>query len=145
MPGVRQPKISQMIFTIKIKLHSSWSGIIEIDDSSTTEDLHYVIQQAVEFDDDHLYEFYVANSHRSNNRDIISTYEDADSVILARIFPLTKGKKLFYLFDYGDNWVFQVSLSRKAPFVAKSGIQYPQLIGETGERPTQYPDYEAGE
>ena len=131
-----------MILTIIIRLHS-WSGIIEIDDSSTTEDLHYVIQQAVEFDDDHLYEFYTANSHRSNNRGIISTYEDADTIILARIFPLAKGKKLFYLFDYGDHWVFQVSRSRKAPFVAKSGIQYPRLIGETGERPEQYPNCEA--
>ena len=130
-----------MILTIKIKLHS-WSGIIEIDDSSTMEDLHYVIQHAVEFDDDHLYEFYTANSHRSNNRDIICTYEDANTIMFARIFPLTKGKKLFYLFDYGDNWVFQVSRSRKAPFVAKREIQYPQIIGGTGERPKQYPNWE---
>ena len=131
-----------MILTIKIKLHS-WSAIIEIEDSSTTEDLHYVIQQAVEFDDDHLYEFYIANSHRSNNRDIISTYENADIIVLANCFPLIKGKKLFYLFDYGDNWVFQVSQSRKAPFVAKSGIKYPRLVSETGERPAQYPNWEA--
>ena len=130
-----------MILTIKVKLHS-WSGIFEIDDSSTSEDLHYVIQQAVEFDNDHLYEFYLASSDRSRHRNIISTYEDADTVILASIFPLAKGKKLFYLFDYGDNWVFQISQSRKAPFIAASATRYPQIISETGERPTQYPDWE---
>ena len=131
-----------MISTIEVKLQS-WSVIIEIDDSSTTEDLHYVIQQAVEFDDDHLYEFYLANSNRSYNRDIISTYEDADTIKLTSIFPLPKGKKLFYLFDYGDNWVFQVSRSRKVPFTAAGGTRYPQLISETGERPAQYPNWES--
>jgi len=139
--GVRQTRNGYMIFTIKVTLNS-WSGIIELDDSSTTEDLHYIIQQAVEFDDDHLYEFFLANSNRSHNRDTVSTYEDADTIILANIFPLAKGKKFFYLFDYGDNWVFQISRSRKAPFVPVSGTRYPRLVSETGEIPEQYPDWE---
>jgi hypothetical protein len=130
-----------MIITIKIKLHH-WAATIEIDNSSTTEDLHYVIQQAVEFDEDHLYEFYLASSDRSRNVDTISTYENSNDIKLSGIFPIVKGEKLFYLFDYGDNWVFQVSRTRKAPFVALSGIMYPRLISETGERPVQYPDWE---
>ncbi len=130
-----------MILTIKVKLHN-WSGTIEMDDSSTFEDLHYVIQQAVEFDDDHLYEFYLATSDRSRNRDDVSSYEDADTITLKSFFPIPSGKKLFYLFDYGDNWLFKVSLARKEPFSAVSGVKYPQLISVTGERPVQYPDWE---
>jgi len=130
-----------MILTIKIRLHY-WNGTIEVDDTSTAEDLHHIIQQAVDFDDDHLYEFYVASSAMSRNRDVIATYEEADTVRLADIFPLRKGAKLFYLFDYGDSWVFQVSLSRKAPFVRVGGTIYPKLVSEEGERPIQYEDWE---
>ena len=130
-----------MILTIKVKL-INWSGTIELDDSSTFEDLHYVIQQSVEFDNDHLYEFYLATSDRSRNMSVISSYEDSDTITLKSFFPIPSGKKLFYLFDYGDNWVFQVSLPRKAPFSAVSGVNYPQLINETGEKPVQYPDWE---
>jgi len=130
-----------VILTIKVKL-INWSGTIELDDSSTFEDLHYVIQQSVEFDNDHLYEFYLATSDRSRNRSVISSYEDSDTITLKSFFPIPSGKKLFYLFDYGDNWVFQVSLPRKAPFSAVSGVNYPQLINETGEKPVQYPDWE---
>lgn len=130
-----------MILTMKVKLHN-WSATIEMDESSTFEDLHCVIQQAVEFEDDHLYEFYLAPSGRSRNRGAVCSYEDADKATLQSFFPITSGKKLFYLFDYGDNWVFQVSLTRKKPFNAASGVEYPQLVNETGERPIQYPDWE---
>lgn len=130
-----------MILTMKVKLHV-WSCTIEMEDSSTLEDLHYVIQQAVEFDDDHLYEFYLATSERSRNRDVLASYEDADEITLESIFPIPGGQKLYYLFDFGDDWLFQVSLTRKAPFSAKSGVKYPQLINEIGERPEQYPNWE---
>lgn len=126
---------------MKVKQYD-WSATIEMDESSTFEDLHYAIQQSVEFDDDHLYEFYLAPSDRSRNRDAVSSYEDADKTTLKSFFPIPSGKKLFYLFDYGDNWVFQVSLDRKKPFNPASGVKYPQVIDETGERPIQYPDWE---
>jgi len=126
---------------MKVKLHF-WSCTIEMEDSSTLEDLHYVIQQAVEFDDDHLYEFYVATSERSRYRDVVASYEDADAITLESIFPIPSGKKLFYLFDFGDHWLFQVSLTRKVPFSAKSGANYPRLIDENGERPEQYPNWD---
>lgn len=130
-----------MILTMKVKLHV-WSCTIEMEDSSTLEDLHYVIQQAVEFNDDHLYEFYLATSERSRDKDVIASYEYADEITLESIFPIPSGKKLFYLFDFGDDWLFHVSLTRKAPFRAKSGVNYPRLIDESGERPEQYPDWD---
>ena len=36
-----------------------WEATIEIESSSTLEDLHFAIQSAVGFDNDHLYEFYI--------------------------------------------------------------------------------------
>jgi len=128
-----------MILTIKITQHE-WSCTVEIEDSTSLEDLHYFIQSAVGFNDDHLYEFFVSNSERSRNRDLLSTYEDSGSVSLKEALPVPAGKKLFYLFDYGDDWLFRIALTRKAPFRAVSGIEYPNQTHESGERPIQYPE-----
>lgn len=113
-----------------------------MDESSSAAELHHCIQHAVDFDDDHLYEFYLSNSGRSRNRDVVASYDHADTVSLADIFPLPKGKKLFYLFDFGDNWVFSVSKSRMPSFDPVIGVTYPQLVGEKGDRPIQYQDWE---
>ena len=44
--------------------------------------------------------------------------------------------KLFYWFDFGDDWKFQITLRKlKAP---KPGNQYPRVISEIGPKPQQY-------
>ena len=54
-----------MIWTLKIKLLSGrwvekdWEATIALDATSTLADLHPLIQQAVGFDNDHLYDFYM--------------------------------------------------------------------------------------
>ena len=130
-----------MILTLKIKM-SDWWCQLEIEDSSTFEDLHYAIQDAVEFDDDHLYEFYLASSRTSRNRITVSDYEDADEVRLKSAIPIQAGKKLFYLFDFGDHWVFQILPSRKTPFTPVKGSRYPRLLSEGGEKPEQYAEWD---
>jgi len=123
-----------MILTLTIKLaygydEHAWMATLEIDESATLEDLHQAIQKAVDFDDDHLYKFYIAKTVRS--RKLIS-FDDKNKglyeFILNTIFPLETGKKFFYLFDYGDNWVFQITPSRKNPFPPVDGIKYPRVI-----------------
>jgi hypothetical protein len=141
-----------MIWTLQIKLVSGrwaekdWAATIALDASSTLEDLHDIIQQAVDFDNDHLYSFFVARTPWSRDR---VGYDEEDengeednalsTTTLENLFPLPKDRKLFYLFDYGDNWIFQISRTRNKPFVAEPGTQYPLLIGESGEKPPQYP------
>jgi hypothetical protein len=172
-----------MIWTLKIKLLSGrwvkmdWEETIALDDSSTLADLHHIIQQAVEFDNDHLYGFYVARTPWSRDRvrydgsqqdgwydeddeddedegedQNEGEYEDegenyaaeednsASTTTLEGLFPLPTDRKLFYLFDYGDNWIFQISRTRNKPFEPEPGSEWPRLIGERGERPLQYPE-----
>ncbi len=64
-----------MIWTLKVELlDGAYAGeeecvrIIEIDSSVALEDLHLAIQDTVGFDNDHLYEFYVARTKRSRDR-----------------------------------------------------------------------------
>ncbi len=59
-----------MIVTLKISLgfglyaKEGWQCVMEIDSASTLEDLHLAIQYAVNFENDHLYEFYISRTAR---------------------------------------------------------------------------------
>ena len=143
-----------MIWTLSIKLIAGrwaiddWSATVEVEASSTLADLHELILEAADFDDDHLYEFYIARTHRSRER-IRFGDDDEDfgdrlkgtpwETAIEGLFPMPKNMKLFYLFDYGDHWVFQVSRTRKKPFEPKPNVDYPRIISESGDKPEQYP------
>ena len=111
-----------------------WSRIIEVKEDFSLRDLHNYIQEIVEFDDDHLYEFSIGKTPRNRSSAI------AKNTKLKEIYPL-KGFKLFYLFDFGDSWLFEIKKSRKKK-IANSQSTYPALIESSGVNPEQYPEYE---
>jgi hypothetical protein len=147
------------IYTLTVKLLSDesplaqmqWAGKMEIDSESTLEDLHQAIQNSVEFQDDHLYEFYIAKSPMARERIRFIGYEDEfddedyasifDTKI-SDIFPLEKGNKFFYYFDFGDNWMFEISKGRTKDKEPVAGEDYPALVAEKGVAPIQYPDFD---
>lgn len=61
---------------------------------------------------------------------------------LAELFPLPKGQRLFYWFDFGDDWKFSIGRTRTAPQTPEKGNRYPRLIGTRGDTPVQYPPCE---
>jgi len=119
-----------------------WRRVMEIDEGSTLEELHACIQNAIGFDNDHLYGFYVANSPRSQNKHWYDDRNDALGMPVIDLFPLPSGKKLFYLFDFGDNWLFQLAKSRHKPKPMKKGVEYPRVSEAYGPNPNQYPEQE---
>ena len=128
-----------MIITLKVKLGTYWSADIEFIDLSTLEDVHEAIQRAVEFDNDHLYAFFVARSERAHNKTV---YDDENGKVYATrirdVFPLPAKHYLYYLFDYGDNWIFRISRMRSSPHEPIDGVDYPKVVSETGQKPAQY-------
>lgn len=92
-----------MIWTMKVVLWSgycdeiSWESKIEIDSSSTLDELHFAIQEYVQFGNDHLYEFDTSCNERSYKR---TRYSEEDDLIyettLEMLYPLKKGNSLFY-------------------------------------------------
>ena len=140
-----------MIISLKVTLlsgayaTSKWECVIEIDSESSIEDLHLAIQSTLNFDNDHLYEFFTAKTERSRQR---VAFDDENGGLYERtiesLYPLPKGHHLYYLFDYGDDWLFSIS---KAKVVAAKAVAvkpeidpvFPRLIFESGERPEQYP------
>ena len=138
-----------MIWTFKIELYTGeygengWGVTVEIDPASTLEELHLTIQDAVEFDNDHLYEFFISKTVRSHDR---VRFDDENEGIyretLESLYPLEKGKKLYYMFDYGDSWRFKITKSRKSPREPQQSVEYPRVISEVGNKPEQYPKWE---
>jgi hypothetical protein len=111
-----------------------WSKTIEVKEDLSLQELHKYIQEVVEFDNDHLYEFFVGKNPRNKAQTI------PNETKLNEIYPMT-GYKLYYLFDFGDSWLFQIKKSRKKK-IEEQKKKYPVLIESTGVNPEQYPEYE---
>ena len=122
--------------------------VIAMDDSASLWDLHEMIQDAVSFDRDHLFAFYVANNgspwaKRTWMAPAEADWEEKADVYantqLKGIWPLGR-KKLYYWFDFGDDWVFEIRKLRSAK--ADALIDTPQILERIGPNPEQYPDWE---
>ena len=127
------------IFTLEISFpydseDEPWIRVIEVKEDFTLYQLHDYIQEIVDFDNDHLYEFYIGKN-TSNKSGAISEHTN-----LNEIYPMT-GVKLYYLFDYGDNWLFQIKKSRKR-VVEDVKVKYPRIVKSMGVSPEQYPEYD---
>ncbi len=138
-----------MIITLKITLirgrffENDWMANIELDDSSTLMDLHDAIQMAVDFDEDHGFSFFLSRTDRSRSREYF--HGDEDSIVTKRMkdmFPLPAKKSLYYLFDWGDEWVFKISPTRKRPHEPVKDAIYPKTDSELGVKPVQYPTFD---
>jgi len=143
-----------MIMELKVTIcdfDPECSRIIEIDSQASLIDLHEIIQNSVQFDNDHLFEFFLGR--HSRNRSIMIGQEDEwddfdpydtyGEIPLSQIWPLpAKGLKLFYLFDFGDEWRFRITKSRRKEKEPQVGTIYPRVIKEIGENPEQYPDWD---
>ena len=132
--------MEEEIYTLTVKFpHDNsdepWSRTIEVREGFSLISLHKYIQKIVEFDDDHLYKFYTAKNARTYTHNDI-----AKARRLNEIYPMT-GVKLYYLFDFGDSWIFEIKKSRKKKIVT-SDIKLPRVIDSTGENPEQYPEYD---
>lgn len=95
------------------------------------------------FDDDHLDAFYLTNSARGKKTFLTGKGEwsngddETGDAHLSNIFPLPKNKKLFYLYDFGTSWCFQIIRKGKEK-PAQAGLEYPRNVETKGIRPEKY-------
>jgi hypothetical protein len=119
--------------------------VIEIDENACLYELHKAIQDAVQFGEDHLFDFFIANSdspwaHRqwlTEKEEPEESEEVYRQITLRSIYPLGR-KKLYYIFDFGDQWTFEIRKSRGAK-KPETGVTYPRVVKAIGPNPKQYP------
>lgn len=141
-----------MIYTLTVEcifgrfLQAECGRVIEIQDDATLEDLHFAIQSAVSFDNDHLYDFHAGRNYRHRKVQYASSddwgeAEGAYSKIQLRdVYPLGS-LKLYYIFDFGDSWTFEIRKSRRV-HAPEPRVRYPRVIERRGPDPEQYPSCE---
>lgn len=142
-----------MIWTLRVKVYQMQPEcvrLIEIDSDDSFLELHEAIQAAVDFGNDHLFEFFIGRNPRNRafpvggerNWDTFDPFETYSRVPLIDVWPIPKGMKLFYHFDFGDDWLFQVTKTQHKNKTPEPGITYPRVIEIKGENPEQYPMWE---
>ncbi len=82
-----------------------------------------------------------ANKHRLTEQEEWEDIEDDFyDIALGTIWPLGR-KKLYYLFDFGDRWTFEIRKVRGAKQPAQA-TAYPRVIQSIGPNPKQYPIFD---
>lgn len=125
-------------YTFKVSLEKNVWRKIRLCSNHSLEDLHLAIQDAFDFDNDHLYTFFMDNKRYSRNAYNSFNCDDgpyADDAIIGEL-GLHTGQKILYYFDYGDSWEFAVQLLE----INEDGAptENPEIIEIKGEAPEQY-------
>lgn len=125
-------------YVFKVSLRGGLWRRIEISAHDTLLNLHRSIQEAFEFDNDHLYAFFMDGKRWSREMFTSPSDEEGPHVDQVRIgeLGLYVGQKILYLFDFGDEWRFQVRLEdirMESPRPSK-----PKIVEKKGKAPEQY-------
>jgi hypothetical protein len=138
--AARHSQPGQGNFVFKISVASKVWRILAISGKHTLDDLHEAIQEAFEFDADHLYAFYMDNRRYSEERFESPDSEEgpyADDVQIGEL-GLAVNQSFIYHFDFGDDWRFHVQLleiKTDEPLLKK-----PKMVEIHGKAPAQYPE-----
>jgi len=127
-------------YIFKVSLGRVWFRI-GIPAGYSLESLSSFILETVKFDYDHLYQFEYENPFGALER-ANHPYMDegtcADDVLIGNL-PLRIGQKMSYLYDFGDNWEFEVTLEQ---IDLDRKIEKQILLEQHGKPPKQYPTCE---
>ena len=125
-----------------------------------------MIQEAYGFDDDHLYSYFMSGKAWDlSGYEYYHPYAEPQNevevgmrVMAAKIrgtpeprrratevelqsLSLRQKQRFLYLFDYGDEWMFEVEYVGEG---VSEEVFYPRIVGSRGESPQQYSDFSDG-
>ncbi|BAZ31864.1 hypothetical protein NIES4074_43370 [Cylindrospermum sp. NIES-4074] len=125
------------IYIFKVSISKAWRRIA-IPAKKPLSWLAEIILDAFDFDYDHLYEFNCKDRFGRTIKIGHPYMEDppfADQVKIGDL-PLEPGGKMTYIYDFGDNWQFDVQLEAINP--PDSKIKKAKIVEIHGEAPKQY-------
>ncbi len=121
--------------------------VIAVRDDLTLVDLHYALQSAFGWDDDHLYAFWLDGRFWTSTDEHFtrpSAIGDAPGAAASRSaairldrLGLAEGRRIAYVFDFGDEWRVRLRVQRVAD---DAGHPSPRLLSSVGAAPPQYRD-----
>jgi hypothetical protein len=119
--------------------------VIAVRDDLTLVDLHYALQSAFGWDDDHLYAFWLDGRFWTSGDEHFTRpcavgdppgapASRSAAVRLDRL-GLAEGRRIAYVFDFGDEWRVRLRVQQVAD---DDGQPSPRLLGAVGVAPPQY-------
>ena len=129
-------------YVISVSQRTGCYRHIKISSAATLHAIHKAIIAAFVFDDENEHAFFMDNRVWSRESSFFSsTMRPGDSTTrkckLEKL-GLKKGDKFKYLFDFGDEWVFQCKVLQ----VLGESTPKPVVVRSVGEAPEQYPEYD---
>lgn len=115
--------------------------VIAVRDDLTLVDLHYALQSAFGWDDDHLYAFWMGGGfwagtdpHHTSPCAELGERGRSAAIGLRRL-GLAEGRRMAYVFDFGDEWRVRLRVS---DVLADDPGPSPRLLAWEGAAPAQY-------
>lgn len=133
-----KPQIEKGSYLFKVSVSPGVWRKIQLSHLHTLLDLHEAIQDAFDFDDDHLYSFFMDARMYSRNAYESPNSENGPYVNEVTIgeLELYEGQRILYLFDYGDSWEFDIVLEK---IDSNSSLPpNPKIVEKKGKAPEQY-------
>jgi hypothetical protein len=149
VPGEDPSAPPATVYRFKVSL-TDQKGVwrtIDVRSDQTLEDLHYAIQDAFGWDDEHMYAFFLSGKAWDASTVYIRPEgrrpgEHSARVRLDRL-GLRLHKRFLYLFDFGDEWRHEIRVEKVG--LPPDGGEYPRIVDEHGQAPTQYGNGAEGE
>ena len=132
-----------MIYRIRIILDVKEDVFrdIEIEETSTLEDLHHAITQSFGFLGNEMASFYKSNESWHQGEELpLESMENGSNMRdepLNKIFTSSQ-HHLIYVYDFLNLWTFFVELKETADIISTSS--YPNLIYSKGDVPEEAPE-----
>lgn len=130
------------LYRFKVALdgrRSVWRRI-EMRGDQSLDDLHGAIQDAFEWDDDHLYAFFLSGRAWDEETAYESPYGEGRSAAAYRLeqLSLVQGQSFLYIFDFGDELRHVVTVEAVVPDGVEPGADYPRITEQHGKPVPQY-------
>lgn len=136
-------------YTFKIEHAIGYEAVIAISGSIKLYGFAEHIIDTVGFDLDHAFGFYDNQRDPFKSTEFYTLFADMEDVeddgepgvnktCIEDVFK--KGKRMLFLFDYGDDWMFQLTCTEALPTHSKRKVR--AVLSETGKAPVQYPGRE---
>lgn len=121
-------------------LEEDFLRVIEVSSDMRLSELHLLIQDLIGFSDDQLEDCFIATRLRGKkvrlmpSKGHLDAHPQADmNQTLAEVFPAGSRKRLFYSFNFGNNWIFEIK--KTAETMQDRENNYPRIVQEEGIQP----------
>jgi hypothetical protein len=141
VPEIHKPTSATATYTFRVTYNrdSEIWRTIELLQKQTLHDLHEAIQDAVHFDNDHQYAFFMSNMAWDKDTEFAVRPDRGKTGTMQKTLAslgLRMKQRFLYIFDYGDEHRFEIQLLSANPNAPQA--DYPCIIETHGDNPPQY-------